>query len=161
MIAMAQTDESLTLDSLQRDILLPQIESFLAASPNAEARASYLALREAIDGLIIPAGLTGRLGAIVEVLLTSGRVRKLYGPGAELSLWALFQRTPQGRGINSSVEAVNAAFKRFSGQQIAGITAVARGPAAYALTVKTAQFQVVVRFEPTGIRLENVELGAG
>ncbi len=153
-------DESLRLDRLQRDILAPQLESFLAAAPDAEARAPYRALREAVDALEVPPELAARLGAIAEVLLTSGRVRNLYGPGAELSLWSLFQKTPRGREVASSIEAANAALTRLAGQPIENISATARGPAAYALTIKTAELQVVVRFEPAGIRLENVEVGA-
>ncbi len=153
-------DEPLKLDRLQRDILAPQLESFLAAAPDAEARAPYLALREAVDALEVPPELAARLGAIAEVLLTSGRVRNLYGPGAELSLWSLFQKTPRGRAVASSIEAANAALTRLAGQPIENISATARGPAAYALTIKTAELQVVVRFEPAGIRLENVEVGA-
>jgi hypothetical protein len=154
-------NDAVQIDKLQRDILVPQLESFLAAAPDAEARAPYLALREAIDALAVPPELAGRLGAIAEVLLTSGRVRNLYGPGAELSLWSLFQRTPRGREVANSVEAANAALKRLTGQAIEGITAIARGPAAYALTIKTGEVQIVVRFEPAGIRLENVEVGSG
>ena len=154
-----KSDEPLTLDRLQRDILVPQLDSFLAAAPDDDARAAYLALREALDRLEVSSELAGRLGAIVEVLLTSGRVRGVYGPGAELSLWSLFQKTPRGREIAGSVEAANAAFKRLAGQPIESISAIARGPAAYALAIKTAEVQVVVRFEPAGVRLENVEVG--
>jgi hypothetical protein len=156
-----QHDEPLRLDWLQHDILVPQLESFLAAAPDAEARAPYLALRQALDALAVPQELAERLGAMAEVLLTSGRVRKLYGPGAELSLWSLFQKTPRGREVATSLEAANAAFKRLTGQAIDGISVIARGPAAYALTIKTAEVQLVVRFEPAGIRLENVEVGGG
>lgn len=154
-----KSDEPLTLDRLQRDILVPQLESFLAAARDDSARAPYLALREALDRLEVSQELAGRLGAIVEVLLSSGRARGLYGPGAELSLWSLFQKTPRGHEIASSVDAANAAFKRLAGQPIESISAVARGPAAYALSIKTAEVQVVVRFEPAGLRLENVEVG--
>jgi hypothetical protein len=156
---MMTHDESLELDRLQHDILAPQLESFLAAASDKDARAPYLALREAIDAGVIPPELAGRLGAIAEVLLTSGRVRNLYGPGAELSLWSLFQKTPRGREVASSLQAVNSAFKRIAGKAIEDISAIARGPAAYALTIKTAEFELVVRFEPAGIRLETVELG--
>jgi hypothetical protein len=158
---MMTHDEPLKLDRLQRDILVPQLESFLAAAPDKEARAPYLALREALDALAVPAELAGRLSAVAEILLTSGRIRNLYGPGAELSLWSLFQKTPRGREVASSLEAANAAFKRLTGQAIESISAIARGPAAYALTIKTAELQLVVRFEPAGIRVENVEVGGG
>lgn len=159
LTVMMAHDEPLRLDRLQRDILVPQLESFLAAAPDAQARAAYVELREALDALEVSQQLAGRLGAIVEVLLTSGRVRNLYGPGAELSLWSLFQKTPRGRAVASSLDAANAALKRLAGQAIEAISAVARGPGAYALTIKTAEIQVVVRFEPAGVRLENVEVG--
>jgi hypothetical protein len=153
--------EIIQIDRLQRDILLPQIEAFLAAAHDAEARAPYLALREALDVLTVPPELAERLGAIAEVLLTSGRVRNLYGPGAELSLRSLFQKTPRGREIAASIEAVNAAFKRLVGHPVEAISTVALGPAAYALTIKTTEIQLVVRFEPSGLRIENVEVGTG
>jgi hypothetical protein len=153
--------EELKIDRLQRDILVPQLESFMAAAPDAETRAPYLALREALERHEIPPELSDRLGAIAEVLLTSGRVRHLYGPGAELSLWSLFQKTPRGREIAESIESANAALKRLGGQELESMSIIARGPAAYALTIKTAELQLAVRFEPAGIRLENLEVGAG
>ena len=153
-------NEPLKLDRLHRDILAPQLESFLAAAPGTDARAPYVALREAIDRLEVPAELAQRLGAIVEVLLTSGRVRSAYGPGAELALWALFQKTPRGREIGASVSAMNAALKRLEGQPIESLTAVARGPGAYALTLKTAECQMVMCFEAAGVRIESVEVGS-
>ncbi len=152
--------EPLKLERLHRDILAPQIDAFLAAAPD-EARARLTSRsREAIEKLEVPAELTARLGAIAEVLLTSGRVRSSYGPGAELALWSLFQKTPQGREITSSVAAMNAALKRLEGQPLELLNATARGPGAYALTLKTAECQIVLRFETRGVRLESVETGA-
>lgn len=152
--------ESIKLERLHRDILAPQIEAFLSAARDAEAQAPYRALAEAIEGLEVPPELAARLGAITEVLLTSGRVRNSYGPGAELALWSLFQKTPRGREISSSITAMNAALKRLEGQPLEQLNAAARGPGAYALTLKTSECQVVLRFEPGGVRLESVELGA-
>jgi len=158
-MGIPQDDEPLRLDGLQRDILAPQLEAFLAAAPDPEARAPYLALREALHALMVPPELKAKLGAVAEVLLTSGRVRSLYGPGAELSLRSLFQKTPRGREIARSVDAVNAAFRRLTSQTIKGISAIARGPGAYALTITTSEVQLVVRFEPAGIRFETIEVG--
>ncbi len=152
--------ESIKLERLHRDILAPQIEAFLRAASDAAGRAPYLMLAEAIEKLEVPAELAARLGAISEVLLTSGRVRNSYGPGAEIALWSLFQRTPRGREISSSIAAMNAALKRIEGQPLEQLNAAARGPGAYALTLKTAECQVVLRFEPGGVRLESVDLGA-
>lgn len=160
ILIMADDGGALTLDRLQRDILAPQLDSFLAAAPDEAARAPYLALREAIEGMEVPAALEDRLGAIAEVLLSSGRVRAAYGPGAELSLWALFRKTRRGREIDQSVEAMNAALRRLNGQPLQSAIAAVRGPGAYALTLKTPECQLVLRFEGAGVRLENAEFGA-
>ncbi|HLW71847.1 MAG TPA: hypothetical protein VKS22_14630 [Candidatus Binataceae bacterium] len=147
------------LDELQRDILLPQIDAFLAAAPDAAARAQYATLRAAIAALEVPEALSERLGAIAEVLLSSGRVRDTHGPGANLALWALFQATPRGRGILASVAGVNAALKRLEGQTLEFVSAVARAPGVYSLTLKNAEMQLILRFEPSGVRIESAEVG--
>jgi hypothetical protein len=155
----AKSDEPLKLDRLHRDILAPQLDVFIAAAPDATARAPYEALRAALDTLEIPSELAARLGAIAELAITSGRVREAYGPGAELALWALYQETPRGREIAESVAALNAAMKPLAGQAIEGVTAISRAPGAYALTIKTDQCQMVIRFEPAGVRIESLEVG--
>ena len=156
---MADNGGALKLDRLQRDVLAPQLDSFLAATPDEPARAPYVALREAIERMEVPAALDDRLGAIAEVLLSSGRVRAAYGPGAELSLWELFRKTLRGRVIDQSIEAINSALRRLNGQPLESAIATARGPGAYALTLKTPECQLVLRFEAAGVRLENAEVG--
>jgi hypothetical protein len=152
-------DEPLQLDRLHRDVLAPQLDAFIAAAPDAAARAPYEVLRAALDTLEVPPELATRLGAIAELAITSGRVRSAYGPGAELALWALFQKTPRGRDIAASVASLNAALKPLEGQTIEALTAIARAPGAYALTIKTAQCELVIRFEPAGVRLESLDVG--
>ncbi len=102
--ASAPGDGPLALDALQRDILLPQIQAFIDATADAAAREVYLTLKAAVEAMeVASADLQARLGAIVEMAVQSGRIRRLFGPGAELSLNALFQKTPRGREIAGSL----------------------------------------------------------
>jgi len=151
--------ESIKLDRLQRDALLPQIDAFLAATSDPSARAAYSGLREAVEQLEVPEELGARLGAITEIAITSGRVRAAHGPGAELALWSLYQKTPKGKAIAASLTALNRALAELEGQPLEHAAAVARGPGGYALTLKTAECQLTIRFEPDGIRVENAEFG--
>ena len=151
-------DGALRLERLHHAILTPLIDSFLDAVTEPAARETYLALKDAVEKLEVPPDLQAHLGAIAEVALTSGRVRHQYGPGAELALWSIFQKTPRGRELAASVDAVNAALKRLQGQPLEELGAVARGPGAYALTLRTAELQMVVRFEPAGVRIESLDL---
>jgi len=153
--------EPITLDTLQHDILVPQINAFLEATSDPGAHAVYGALAAAIDRLEIPPELAARLGAIVEVALSSGRIRKLFGPGAELSLNALFMKTPRGREIAQSINELNKALETLKDQTIEQITASQRSPGAYALTLKTSGCQLVIRFEQAGVRIETLEVELG
>lgn len=153
------SEQSIKLDELQRDVLTPQIDAFMAAAPDVAARETYSALRQAITSLEVPPASAGALGTIIEVLLSSGRVRKLYGPGAELSLWSLFQKTPRGLELTASIASMNSALRPLQGQPLEFISVVARAPGAYGLTLRTAQYQMVLRFEPSGVRVESIELG--
>ncbi len=150
--------ESITLDSLQHDILIPQIEAFLDATNDPQAREVYLALKIAIESQEVPPDLQLRLGAILEVALTSGRVRRLFGPGAELSLNALFLKTPRGREVAQSLVALNKALASLKGQTVELITSTQSSPGAYSLTLKTSGCQIVIRFEQAGVRVESLEV---
>ena len=151
-------DESIALDTLQRDILIPQIQAFLDATNDPQAREVYLALKSAIESLEVPPELQMRLGAIVEVALTSGRVRRLFGPAAEMSLNALFTKTPRGREVAQSLAELNKALASLKGQTVEQITTTQRAPGSYSLTLKTSGYQLVIRFEPTGVRVESLEV---
>ncbi len=154
-----ETDGALTLDTLQRAVLLPQIEAFHNAARDPETRALYSELREAVDRMEVAPELAERLGAIIEVALSSGRIRKLFGPGAEASLGTLFNRTPPGRRIADSITALNTALKSLAGQTLEEASVSARSSGSYALSLKTSGCRVVVRFEPSGVRVESLELG--
>ncbi|HVA80115.1 MAG TPA: hypothetical protein VNF29_04265 [Candidatus Binataceae bacterium] len=154
--------EPLKLDALQRDILLPQIQAFIDATPDPAAREVYVNLKAAADAMeVAPPDLQARLGAIVEVALQSGRIRRLFGPGAELAINALFAKTPRGREITGSIRELNAALARLNGDTVEEVTATLRAPGAYALTLKTSGCQLVIRFEPAGVRVESAEVALG
>ena len=150
--------ESITLDTLQRDVLVPQIQAFLDATTDPQAREVYLTLKTAIESQEVPPDLALRLGAIVEVALTSGRVRRLFGPAAELSLNLLFTKTPRGREVAQSLSELNKALASLKGQRVEQITSSQKSPGAYSLTIKTSGCQLVIRFEQSGVRVESLEL---
>ncbi|MGH7865525.1 MAG: hypothetical protein ACREQB_11065 [Candidatus Binataceae bacterium] len=153
-----RADAPVKLDDLQKSVLLPQIQAFIDATSDREARETYRALLAAVDAMEVAPDLQARLGAIVEIALASGRVRKLFGPAAEQSLTSLFQGTPRGREIAAAIAAVNAALHKLNGQALDSATVSLRAPGAYALTLKTAACQLVIRFEQSGIRMESVEV---
>ncbi|MGO9454136.1 MAG: hypothetical protein ACLQDV_24265 [Candidatus Binataceae bacterium] len=153
--------DDLKLDTLQRDLLIPQIQAFIDATSDIAARDTYLALKSAVESMEVAPEHQARLGAIVEVALQSGRIRRLFGPGAELSLNAVFQKTPRGREIAESLRELNAALANLKGDTVEEMSAALRAPGAWALTVKTSGCQLVIRFEAGGVRVESLEVALG
>jgi hypothetical protein len=158
MSDQTEPPEILKLDPLQRDLLIPQIQAFLDATSDADAHASYTALKAAVESMAVSTEHQARLGTIVEVALQSGRIRRLFGPGAELSLNALFQKTPRGREMARSLQELNGTLANLKGNTVEEVSAVARGPGSWALTVKTSECQLVIRFERDGVRVESLEV---
>lgn len=153
--------EPLKIDSLQREVLAPQIQAFLDSTQDPGAREVYASLLDSVTAMEIAPELQPRLGAILEVALSSGRIRKLFGPGAELSLISLFQKTPRGKELAQSIRAVNAALAKLKDQPLEEATTSLRAPGAYALTLKTPQAQLVIRFDQSGVRIESVDVNLG
>jgi hypothetical protein len=151
--------EPLRLDDLQRGVLLPRLEAFLAAVPDPNARQPYLELKQALERLEVEPRLQAHLAALIEVILSSGgRLRREAGPAAEASLVSLFQKTPRGRQIAAALSSLNTALARLTGQRIESVSASSRAPGVHVLAIATEQLRVALRFEPSGATVESLEV---
>lgn len=149
----------LTIDDLQRQVLLQQIALFAQANPDPHAQQDYEALVDAVSSLQVPASLLPRLTAILEISLSGDRIRRTSGPGAHLALMALFQKTPRGKALAAEVATLNAALAQLKDQQLTEISTAQRGPGIYTLTLGTPSGRIVIRFESGGVRIESLDVG--
>ncbi len=153
--------EALKLDELQRELLFSLIGDFVGAAPQAAGREAYLALEAAVAKMEVAAELVPSIGAIAEVALSTGRVRSIFGPAAELALLALFRKTPRGEAIARSLHELNRALAKLKDQPLAEIGAALRKPGVYTLIIGSGEYRIVVRFDHDGAAVESVETGAG
>jgi hypothetical protein len=158
---VAPDGEMLKLDTLQRDLLCAQIREFLDAAPDSPGRDAFVALTDAVETMEVPPELAPRLDAVVELLLSSGRARHVYGPAAELALSALFQKTSRGKSIAASIHELNGALAKLKGQPLEEISVSLRKPGVYSLTINAGGYRIAVRFAPEGASVESVEVGLG
>jgi len=154
-------DGALKLDTLQRDLLSAQIRDFIAAAPESPARDAFVALKDAVEAMEVPAELAPRLDTVIELLLSSGRARRLYGPAAELAISGLFLKTSRGKSIAASLKDLNGAFKKLRGQPLEEISVSLKKPGVYALTINAGGYRIAFRFSPEGASVESVEVGLG
>ena len=157
----AASAEALKLDELQRDLLSSLIQSFIAAAPESAARDAYVALEDAVAKMEVAPELVPAMGAIVEVALSTGRIRNMFGPAAELALAALFRKTPRGEAIAGSLNELNRALAKLKDQPLGEISAALRKPGVYTLSIASGEYRIVVRFDHDGAAVESVETGGG
>jgi hypothetical protein len=155
---VAGIQDAIALDEFERSLLVPRIRKFIDAAPDDDTRAGFSELAHAVESGTIAAHLQSRLGAIVDVALTSGIVRRESGPAAANTLAALHRRTPQGRLIGASVDSINNALRALEGHTIQSISASLRSPGVYTISIRTSQLETVISLASSGAAVESLEV---
>jgi hypothetical protein len=98
----------------------------------------------------------GPLAELLELGLTSGRIRSVYGPEGEQAVLGLYRRLPAGRELTQSTRDLNAALEALEGRVIERVSVSAVGPGEYGITLSTENFELVLRLGKAGARLATV-----
>jgi hypothetical protein len=98
----------------------------------------------------------GPLAELLELGLTSGRIRSVYGPEGEQAVLGLYRRLPAGRELTQSTRDLNAALEALEGRVIERVSVSAVGPGEYGITLSTENFELVLRLGKAGARLATI-----
>jgi hypothetical protein len=96
------------------------------------------------------------LAELLDLGLSTGRVRALYGPDGEQAALALFRRLPLGKELSESARELTAALGALEGRTIDRVSVTAVGPGEYGVTISTEDFEVVLRLGRAGARLATI-----
>jgi hypothetical protein len=96
------------------------------------------------------------LAELLELGLSTGRVRAVYGPEGEQAALALFRRLPLGKELTQSARDLNEALGALEGRTIDRISVNAVGPGEYGVTISTEDYEVVLRLGRAGARLATI-----
>jgi len=149
---------SVQLDSDEQDYLRREVSEFLARLGSPEARSCYEPLLAAVEAAEIADDRLDLLGRVLELSLVSGRLRKLYGPHAEMSANRLFRRTSRGRAIQQTCDEANRALTALRGRAVRSISLTPRSPGALTLSVETDRCRVRLVIDAAGVRCQGVEM---
>jgi len=147
---------TLPLDEFQKEILEREVRAFLAGLADPEAQARYADLLQEVESGEITEAPSGALEGILEIVLESGRARKLYGPAGENTLTSLFQKTLHGSALVKMTNEVNQALRGLAGQTLGEIIFRSSGPGSYVLTIQTDRCELTLRIDRQGIRVDNL-----
>lgn len=130
----------------------------LPALPPGPRREAFQSLRDAAEaGTLEPEHLPA-LEAMLRAGLESGRLRALHSAHGEMAALRLYRRTPAGRALHTAAAAVTEALQALSGAHLDRIAVEAAGPSAHTLTLETDRGRILLRLDPTGARIQSVEV---
>lgn len=96
------------------------------------------------------------LAELLELGLSTGRVRQVYGPEGEQAALGLFRRLPLGKELSESARELNEALAALEGRTIEKVSVSVVGPGEYGLTVSTEDFEIALRLGKAGARVASI-----
>ena len=110
----------------------------------------------AIDDGVVEGDDADALAELLELGLSTGRVRAVYGPEGEAAALGLFRRLPLGKELSESTRELNEALGALEGRTIERISVSAVGPGEYGVTVSTEDFEIALRLGKAGARVASI-----
>ena len=143
----------------ERDVLLAEVGQALDQVRAPELKRSYGELLTATDAGEVPEELLEPLQALLEVGLESGRIRRVHTAHGEMAALRVYGRTPKGRAVRESCEAVNAALQALEGHSIAELGVTSTAPGVYSVSVATEKGRVQIVLDRSGAEIRSLEVG--
>jgi len=157
--ASATAPADLKLGATEQELVADEVRAFAGPQQPGPARQRYLDLADLVETGVVPADRLEQLGAILEIGLQSGRVRRVYGADGEMAIGRIYQRTPRGAEATAAAAAVTRALEALKGQVVDEVRLTALGPGAYSILFDTGQCQITVRLDRGGPRIDSLSVG--
>jgi hypothetical protein len=138
------------------DVALAEAQAVLALVHDPERRGRLADLVAAVQDGALDEGTAQALEELLELGLTSGRIRSLYGPGGEQAALKAYRRLPNGRALADSASEVTDALATLAGRTLEEVKVQSVGPASYLVTLAVDGLELSVRLDRAGARIHAV-----
>jgi len=98
----------------------------------------------------------GEQEEIIELGLSTGRIRGLYGPEGEQAALKTYRKLPRGKELAETTRDVTGALAALEGKTLEQIKVQSAGPGAYLLSVGVDGLELAIRLDRSGARLHSV-----
>jgi len=150
------TAQVVRLKGEAREVVLAEAQAVRAMAVEPATRDRLAALIAAVDDGELDEENAEAAESVLELGLTSGRIRALYGPGGEQAVLKTIRRLPRGRVRDESAREVSTALAGLQGRSLDAVRIAAVGPGAYTLTLEADGVDVSIRLDGTGARVTTV-----
>ena len=138
------------------EVALGEAQAVLALVQDGERRGRLADLVAAVqDGELGDDDAQAR-EELIELGLTSGRIRSVYGPEGEQAALKTFRRLPNGRALADRAADVTGALVALEGKVLERVQVQALGPGTFVVTLGVEGLELSVRLDRAGARVHSV-----
>ena len=138
------------------EVALGEAQAVLALVHDGERRGRLADLVAAIQDGELGDDEAQALEELIELGLSSGRIRGIYGPEGEQAALKTFRRLPGGRALADSAGEVSEALKALEGRPLEKVSVQAAAPGEYIVDLSADGIQLSVRLGRNGARIGSV-----
>ena len=150
------SDVAIRLGGEAAEVARAETQAVLAMVQDDSRRARLADVLAAVGDGHVEGDDAQALGELLELGLSTGRVRAVYGPGGEQAALGLYRRLPAGKEIAETTRELNEALSALQGRTIEKVTVSAVGPGEYGVTISTEDFEIALRLGKAGARVASI-----
>jgi hypothetical protein len=138
------------------EVALGEAQAVLALVHDDERRGRLADLMAAVQEGELGDEEAQALEELIELGLTSGRIRGVYGPEGEQAALKTYRRLPGGRALADSARGVTEALAALEGQVLERVSVQSLGPGAFVVTLAAGALELSIRLDRSGARVHSV-----
>jgi hypothetical protein len=138
------------------EVARAEARAVLALVQDEERRGRLADVVAALDEGAVAGADADALAELLELGLSTGRVRAVYGPAGEQAALGLYRRLPPGKELARTARELNEALEALAARTVERVTVSAVGPGEYGVAISTTDFEVVLRLGRAGARLATI-----
>jgi len=149
----------LEINSEEKEILQIEIETLSKSSNgNEKTKNEFEKLLTAINEQKIEEHQLSVLSHVLELLLTTGKIRQNYSPIEEQKIFRLYGKTPVGREQKENIDELNNSLKALQTQMIESISFSLKLPGVYGISITTDKCELSLNINQSGIFADKLEM---
>jgi hypothetical protein len=151
---MAST--AVKLSPVAAEVALGEAQAVLAMVQDEERRGRLADLVAAVQEGELAEEEAQALGELIELGLSTGRIRGVYGPEGEQAALKTYRKLPRGREVGEQARDVTDALAALEGKTLEQVRVQSAGPGAYLVTIGADGLELTVRLDRSGPRIHSV-----
>ncbi len=138
------------------EVALGEAQAVLAMVQDEERRGRLADLVAAVQEGELGDDEAQALEELIELGLSTGRIRSVYGPEGEQAALKTFRRLPGGRALSESAQEVSSALDALEGRVLESVKVQSAGPGTYVVSVAVEGLELSVKLDRAGARIHSV-----